>query len=396
MSRKGNHLINNDDIQNKIAHLLTINKSRREFVASNLYPNEASFILEQIICQRKAIEKLPVFYSTQCLYTQKSLEQATSEKVAQWKAQFITAATTHPNCLCLTGGLGVDDYFLSNYFKNITSLDIDSELNEIVEYNLNQLSVKNIKRIELSCEEYLKLNSVSNSVIYIDPDRRPALISNNKNVSQFAPNILTIVPDLINNRNSVFIKLSGATDIDWIVNNLSNLKEIIVVSENHEVKEIFIHLEPNYNKTYNLSAVELGNSENLICYDEPTISQLKSQLNGSKYIFRPYSEIVKTNLLRDHKISISPNTYFFLTDDVSLTQFGTLYEVKQNVQLSLKKIKAFLNKHSITEASVISRNSKLNSAQTKKFLNLGESDNTWVFTLGKGKTNQFILGEKVI
>jgi len=394
---EGNHLIINDSQHDKIAFLSSINKERRQFVASSKFKNEASFLMEQIICQRKASQKVPFMLKKKCFYTQKSIEQATHYKVAEWKAKHIASQSKSKDIISLTAGLGVDDYFLSFEFNSVTSLDLDLELHTIGVYNNKQMGRSNIKRIHQSCLAYLETNTPSNHTIYIDPDRQAKVDSNNKKVTEFSPNILEIAPKLLTNQNIVFIKLSGVTDLNWIENNVPDISQIHIISLANEVKEILVKLDPIHKKVSPQIVITNLQTKGPSTWTAPEITELKSSLGieeNPKYLFRPFNAIVKSNLLKDNKKAISPNTQYFNTSNELLSSFGQLYLIQERITLSLKQLKKHLKFKGINHASVIARNSSLNSNATKNFLNLKESDSTAIFVFGQGKLNQIYIAQK--
>ena len=76
-------------------------------------------IADQIAGRRKAKEKLPLYYRTEGIIYPPSinLEQCSSEQTAHFKSQIIRdLLEAHKDCADLTGGFGVDTFFLQPGF----------------------------------------------------------------------------------------------------------------------------------------------------------------------------------------------------------------------------------------------------------------------------------------
>lgn len=400
MLREGNHFLINDELHSKIAFLTAIDKDRRQFVASSKFKNEAPFLMEQIICQKKAALQVPFMYERKCFYTQKAIMQATHHKVAEWKANYIRSSTKSDQIISLTAGLGVDDYFLAKQFSKVISMDTDLTLHSIALYNNKNLNIQNIERHHTTCQEYLAQNAIKNAVVYIDPDRKTLQDSSNRNVVLFSPNILEIAPDLLENNTPIFLKLSGVTDLDWIRANIPNVKEIHIISLKKEVKEILVVLNPEVKKHSNeVFVTELHEDRSAQTYNEKQLCSIKELISQGKaatnYIYQPSNGIIKSNLLRDPALCISPNTHFFYTQNTELSEFGQLYHIDEKLNMSLKQLKKHLKNLGISHASVLTRNCSLNSIDAKKFLQMKEDRQCAILIFGKGKTNDIYLTSRV-
>ena len=103
---------------------------------------ENRFVLNQLYGKQKAKSKLPyLFKNNQVLYPAKvSVEQSSSEKTAKWKANLVNGTTL----LDMTGGFGVDTYHFAQRIPQVTYLEKNRELFDIVAHNYKVLSANNI------------------------------------------------------------------------------------------------------------------------------------------------------------------------------------------------------------------------------------------------------------
>jgi len=103
---------------------------------------ENRFVLEQLYGKQKAKAKLPfLFEKSTILYPAKvSVEQSTSQLVAQWKSNLIQGE----KMLDMTGGFGIDSYHFAQKVKQLTYIEQQIPLFKIVQHNFQQLAVENI------------------------------------------------------------------------------------------------------------------------------------------------------------------------------------------------------------------------------------------------------------
>ena len=134
-----------------------LNTKIQEFINSNLDSNisdlllkgisfsevKAKAIIEQIETKKKCETKLSTWFSTENIYypNKLNIEQTSSETTAKYKAELIKG----DSIIDLTGGFGVDCFYFSKYFKNVTHCEINPELSKIVTHNYLQLKIGNQK-----------------------------------------------------------------------------------------------------------------------------------------------------------------------------------------------------------------------------------------------------------
>lgn len=386
MHRKNKAINLNEGTYLKIANLLSINAEQRPFVASRVYKEEASFLLEQIACQEKAKVKLKTYHKHKCFYTKLSLEQSTHERVAKYKSKLIASYSgNNLHLLSMTGGLGVDDYFLSKYFNRVTSLDIDENLNQLARFNFDKLKAHNIDRLTDDSLNYKHHLNLEHSVLYIDPDRRWEETSNNKKVENFSPNIINLLPEIKDLALPVWIKLPGVIDIKWIQDQVLP-SQIWVIAYKNEVKEVLILIHGKFNDQGEVKYVILDD-QNEIIKDESSLQELIKHFLPSEgqYIFKPNVAFRKAQQLKNLKEAISPNTNLYFTESKTYKSLGLYQKIIWSYHGSLNKLKKELLKKGITSASVLGRNTKLNSLQLKAFFKLSESIDHQLIVCGSDK-----------
>ena len=161
-------------------------------------------LVQQIQGRRVAIKKLPFLLREGIIYPKNlSLEQASSEATASYKAQELLG-----KCFAdLTCGFGIDAYFLSEPFEEVTLVEEQSDLLSIVQHNWEVLGRK-AAFVNKKAEAFLADTSQHYDVLYIDPARRDAQQQKKFLLEDLSPNILELQPLLLEKADKVITKLS--------------------------------------------------------------------------------------------------------------------------------------------------------------------------------------------
>ena len=89
-------------------------------------------IVNQIKGKNVAAKKFPFLLEEDIIFPPNlNLEQSSSEQTSKYKSQLFSGE----KFLDLTAGFGIDAYFLSENFKEITLVEKNTELLEIVKHN---------------------------------------------------------------------------------------------------------------------------------------------------------------------------------------------------------------------------------------------------------------------
>ena len=201
------------------------------------------FAIRQISGKQKVREKIPTFYNCrELLYPLKlSLEQSSSEITAKHKSALCEGEVLYD----LTGGFGVDCFFLSSRFRQVFYVEAQTELCQLAEHNFSALGRANISIINDTAENFLN-NCGDADWIYLDPARR--LESGKKAVllSDCEPNVALLQDKLLEKATRVMIKLSPMFDIAALRHELKHIREIHIVAVANECKEIIVMMKKNH------------------------------------------------------------------------------------------------------------------------------------------------------
>ena len=382
-------------------------------LALQKFPDDVDkmLVLNQIEARQLLSKKVPSWASNPDLLFPKhiSIEQCSSELTAKYKASIIEGGDTFVD---LTGGLGIDSYFLSEKFKTSYYVENQKELCELAEHNFDVLGRK-ITVVNSDAETFLNdlpsRRDNASVVLYLDPARRD--VYNRKMVSlhDCSPDVIELQRNIFQNPvetrfiasqciASMLIKASPMLDISLITNELQNISEIHIVSVKNECKEILIKIEPGFDGEIkyfcvNLDSVETHGRASLQYTENDEKSAIPSFSSTVKnYLYEPNASLMKSGAFKliSQRFGIEKlhvNSHLYTSDNLVSEFPGRVFEVVGFAPFNKKIKKELLN--DITEASVATRNFPLSANELRKTLNLKESDKNFIF----GTT---LIGEKKV
>ena len=396
-----------------------MNTATRDFIEKHLkddvrqlalqkFPDDVDkmLVLNQIEARQLLSKKVSSWASNPDLLFPKhlSIEQCSSELTAKYKASIISGGDTFVD---LTGGLGIDSYFLSEKFKTAYYVENQKELCDMAKHNFDVLGRK-ITVVNSDAETFLSKNH-DFDLIFIDPARRD--IYNRKMVSlhDCSPDVVHLVetfpetspqmsPETSPHKPLFLIKVSPMLDISLITNELQNISEIHIVSVKNECKEILIKIEPGFDgeiKYFCINFVgnDLKSSQSFEFSENSESSAVSTFATTIKhYLYEPNSSIMKSGAFKliSQRFGIEKlhvNSHLYTSDNLIPSFPGRIFEVVGFAPFNKKIKKELLN--DITEASVATRNFPLSANELRKNLNLKESDKNYIF----GTT---LIGEKKV
>lgn len=262
-----------------------------------------------------AKKKFPEFYETEAIiYPPKlNLEQTSSEITARYKASLINGR----RAIDLTGGMGIDSYYLSRNFKEFIYCELNEELAEIAAHNFDVLEANNIKVRSENGLEILKNATEKFSWVYADPARRNEQGGKVFKLEDCEPNIPASLEMIFQHTENVILKTSPILDISAGLDELRNVKEIHIIAIRNEVKELLWILEKGYKdepviKTLNFekSEIQKFSGKRSDDYDNIIFSEPED------YLYEPNAAVMKSGMF---------NTLATKTNTKKLNQNSHLY-----------------------------------------------------------------------
>jgi hypothetical protein len=330
----------------------------------------AAIIADQISGKRKAKYKIPTFYSSQVIYPPGiNLEQSSSEQTATFKAKILMRAV--PICkrlIDLTGGFGVDSFFLSKIFKAVQYVEPNANLLQLVKQNHSQLGAFNITHHNKTAEAFLSEEEEA-SAIFIDPSRR----SESKKVFAFAdcePNINNLQHQIFRASGVLLVKASPMLDIKLGMTELNFTEQVFVLSVDDEVKEVLFLCKKDFTGEPVINAVNLkrGDAESFVFkFSEEANAEVVFS-DPLSYLYEPNSSILKAGAFKSvaqnynlRKIQI--NTHLYTSENLISEFPGRVFRIESEVKPDKKTVAQIF---SDGKANVIARNYPLTVDEIKK------------------------------
>ena len=351
---------------------------------AHLSDEDWRWMLQQVEGRQRTHDKLPTFAQIEDWWypIRLSCEQCSSEATARYKAAIIRQLGEKQDILIdLTGGYGVDTYFLSEQTAQAHYVERNEELCRIAQHNF-QIANKPIHVHNTSAEDFLAQYSMAGSVssdvkkevvVYLDPARRDAHGGKVFRIEDCEPNVIKILPSLRAISNTILIKFSPMLDITSALQSLGNEWDVHVVALHNEVKEI-IFVTGN-NRIHAVNILHEGNDQFSF-----TRSEEKSALCAMadcicEYIYEPNAAIIKAGAFRLvseryqlHKLD--HNTHLYTADQLIEDFPGRVWKVTAQPIKNQRDIAAL----GIQRAAILTRNYPLTPEELRKKFKLQESD----------------------
>ena len=370
---------------------------------AHLTDEEWRWLLQQVEGRQRTRGKLPTMADiTDWWYPVRlSCEQCSSEETARYKAKILHDASRQvigeEVLVDLTGGYGVDTYFLSENFAEVHYVEQDKELCRIAKHNF-ALTRPQIQVHNMHAEEFLKTDVTDKKwVVYIDPARRDKHGGKVFRIEDCEPNVVEILPALQDKAERIIIKLSPMLDITAALRSLAIPMDIHIVAVNNEVKEVQLWSKEE-NSPSRIHAVNLGSqaTEFSFIVEEEKNAQCplcddkrNDNLSDGMYIYEPNAAILKAGAYkligtRYGLMKMGNNTHLYLSTEYVAEFPGRVWKLKGDSARDIQGL----------HASVMTRNYPLSADQLRKKLKIKEGDQLTVIGARLGDRPVVMLAEK--
>ena len=352
-----------------------------------------SIIASQLIGRGKAKNKLPSWYKARGIIYPPSinLEQCSSEATASYKLYIIKNLIGESQLLAvdLTGGFGVDSFFLSKAFNTVHYVEPNDELLKIAEHNHLILGVNNITYQHKTAEAFLETTQEKFSFAFIDPSRRDDLRKVFK-LSDCVPDIVSIQDKILSLSSHLLIKASPLLDIHQALRELNHVKKVFIVSVGNECKELLFLAVQSYLGKVEIEAVDLNSQGDLKSSFVFSLDEEKEadspKSKPLKFLYEPNASILKAGAFKlvSKKYAVgklSANTHLYTSGNLIADFPGKVLQIEE-LNPDSKKIKSVLPGGL---ANVITRNYPLKAEQLKKKFNLKDGGDKYLIGFSSDK-----------
>ena len=346
---------------------------------------EWHWFLQQIEGRERTADKLPTFASIPDWWypVRLSCEQCSSELTARYKASLLSPLALgegkEERFLDLTGGYGVDTYFLSEQFSHTDYVEQNEELCRIAAHNFALSQKSKVERQKLSiaihnttAEDFLLSSPCGEAgwgLIFLDPARRDSHGSKVFRIEDCTPNVVELLPTLLGHSKRLLIKLSPMLDLTQAVTCLSQVNwDIHIVAIKNEVKEVLLLS----GGTGQITTIDLAQKDQAFVFTREEEQHCGLDIRDGKlanYLYEPNAAILKAGAYKLvaqrfglHKLDV--NTH--------------LYTSRQFIENFPGRVWRITEKQNLKQANVLTRNYPLTPEQLKKKLHLRDGGTAFV------------------
>ena len=339
----------------------------------HLSDDEWRWFLQQVEGRERTADKLPTFASLPGWWypVRLSCEQCSSELAAKYKAEIVNGKCPNGKCLDLTGGYGVDTYFLSENFAHTDYVEQNAELCRIATHNFAN---KPIAIHNSSAEEFLA-SAGQYDLIFLDPARRDSHGGKVFRLEDCTPNVVELLPTLLahlTENGRILLKLSPMLDLTQAILHLTPYTlhlswDIYVVAIKNEVKELLLLS----GGTGQITAIDLDKKDQSFTFtrEEESDCPFNFHLSPFSFLYEPSSAILKAGAYkliaeRFHLLKLDVNTHLYASDTLIPNFPGRVWRITE--------------KQDLKQANILCRNYPLTPDQLKKKLHLRDGGTAFV------------------
>lgn len=348
---------------------------------------ELKAAVQQISARQKARKKLPSWASDSRIIFPPSisLEQSSSEETARLKAKNLSGKLM----IDLTGGFGVDSFYLSQNFERAIYCEQQEELAVIAANNLEILAQGKFEIFQGDGLVFLEKSTVHFDLIYADPARRGKGNQKLYRLQDCEPDVVSTWELMKSKSNRILIKASPMLDISQSLTELPDIQKVKVISVKNEVKELL--LEWSKEKEISdlslgeteIEAVDLGEKEAHFSFSLSEESAEESVFGDAEiYLIEPLSAILKAGAFKSFGQrfglkKLENNSHLYTSASLPKEIPGRVFEVLSEIQPKKEIVKKLFPSGKV---NVVTRNYATGAEELKK--KLGLKDGGEVFLIG--------------
>ena len=367
-------------------------------LAARKYPDiDVPFVVEQIEARRRLKGKLPEWYENKDIIMggRVPAEQCSSEQTARYKQSIVKGES-----LCdMTGGMGVDFWYMSEGMERAIYTERNEELCSIAKHNFQVLQTLRPEYV-IRCGDGRELPIPSVDIIYLDPARRAGDGSRVYAMEDCEPNIVEWQDELLKHAKMVLVKLSPMVDLTDVLRKLKGVKELHIVGVKNECKEVLV-------KAHALDDSACAGCVEVHCVDFLTSGKIEyvfSLLGGmeisltdggvKRYLYEPDVTFMKAgafgSLCARYPVwQLDVDTHL-MTSDEWIPEFpGRVFEVEEMIPFSSKVLKRL--KKEIPQANIAVRNFVMTADELRKKTGIKDGGEVYLFGAKVKDMGQMLL-----
>lgn len=203
------------------------------------FPFDLTAALNQIECRQRYASKMPLFIANPSFLfpDRQSAEMASHQAVARFHTSLVKPGAS---VLDMTAGLGADAMAFSEAGCIVTACEMDPLRAAILSHNADVLGLHDFKAVCADSVKWLESQPQVFDTVFIDPARRGDTDKRVYDLRQCQPDILAILPVIMNHSRELIVKASPLLDISKTVEDFMFTTSIRVVCVKGECKEVLV------------------------------------------------------------------------------------------------------------------------------------------------------------
>jgi len=354
-------------------------------LAAKKYPAiDVPSAVQQIEARQRLKTKLPQWHANPNLIMSGRVpaEQCSSEQTARYKRSIIDGQS-----LCdMTGGMGVDCWYMSEGMKQAIYTERDETLCHIARHNFQALQDEQHPPIEVRHGDAQTLPLPSVDVIYLDPARRAADGSRVYAIEDSQPNIIQWQDQLLRHAKTLLVKLSPMIDLTDTLRKLHSVTQVHILALRGECKEILVKMEntPSASQPVEVHCVDYLPSGTVDYTFTPSEEEapIPTTDRVGQYLYEPDVTLMKaqafSSLTHRYPLRQLHRDTHLMTSDHCIPAFpGRIFVVEAHIPFASKTLKRL--KSHIPQANIATRNFPLTADQLRQRTGIRDGGEVYLF-----------------
>ncbi len=364
----------------------------------------ANYILRQIDGLQRLRHKVPLWAKISGIQFPQhlSIEQCSSEATAIYKYE--VAKRLLPDggrFVDLTGGFGIDFYFIAHNFDQTVYVERDAELCRLAKNNFSLLGLNDVD-IHCSDASAYITDMAHTDLVFIDPARRSDVGRKVVRISDCSPDIRSLFPTLKKKANFIMIKLSPMLDITTAIHEIPGISEVHVVGNASECKELLIICPGSVNETFYKNT-----TARIFCHDEQAsysfFTEEEKHVKAvyatqiEAYLYDPSPTVMKSGALRlltswYSVKKVSTHSHLYTSDTFCESFPGRKFRIISARGFSKQELSHFKN----TQANLAVRGFPDTTENLKKRLKIKDGGDVYIFACQDIKGKKLLIEAKKV
>lgn len=310
---------------------------------------DARYVVQQIEGWQRLRHKVPSWAACDdIIYPPRlAIEQCSGEAAARYKGEVIAhlfpQGGTH--MADLTGGYGVDFAVLSQIFRHATYIEQNAELVRLARHNLPLLGVKNADFIEENAILWLSRQQTSSyDLLYLDPARRDEAGRKTVLIEDCQPDVVTLMPQLLERAAYVVIKLSPMLDLRRALRSLPTVAEVHIFAQSGECKDLLLVVGHTPTTDPLITCADDDHRFTFSLHEERTCS-VTYATTLSTYLYEPSPAVLKAGAFRTIATryglaKLSPDAHLYTSSSYASDFPGRRFRIVRTADFSKSSLRS--------------------------------------------------------